>query len=97
FGTRIRRRGDGKWPRWSGIFAVVIGIIIVAVALAGKIYAEEGFGGGAVLLIGFLLWLSAELRPRQHAGASFAGPGSLTRLGIRNATRHSARGVLAVG
>lgn len=97
WGINIRRRGDGQWVRWIGIGALVIGLVIVALSLKDKISVEAGFGGGAVLLFGCLAWLGADLRPRRHSGVSFAGAGSLIRLGIRNATRHTARGVLSVG
>jgi ABC-type antimicrobial peptide transport system permease subunit len=97
WGTEIRRRGDGRWLRWCGIGAIAIGMVLVAVSLMGTIDTLAGFGGGGLILCGCLTWLAAQLRPRRHPGASFAGGGSLTRLGIRNATRHTARGVLAVG
>ncbi|HZL34617.1 MAG TPA: ABC transporter permease [Tepidisphaeraceae bacterium] len=97
WGLNIGRRGRGRIIRWIGISLALIGIATVAMSVAGSISAEEGFGGGALLLCGALFWLGATLRPRPHAGASFVGAASLARLGIRNGSRHTARGVLSVG
>ncbi|MDB5289326.1 MAG: FtsX-like permease family protein [Phycisphaerales bacterium] len=91
------KRGEGRMVRRVGVSIAIIGIVIVAAAAFGKISTEEGFGGGALLLCGCLCWLGGVLRPRRHAGASFAGAGALGRLGVRNASRHTARGVLAIG
>ncbi|HWE02956.1 MAG TPA: ABC transporter permease [Tepidisphaeraceae bacterium] len=95
--TDSRGRGKGRMLRWIAAPAVVIGLAIVGAALSRKISTAAGFGGGALLLCGCLTWLAATLRPRPHAGASFVGGASVVRLGFRNATRHTARGVLSVG
>ncbi|MDB5171718.1 MAG: FtsX-like permease family protein, partial [Phycisphaerales bacterium] len=97
WGTGSGKRREGRVVRWVGVCIAIVGIAIVVAAAKGKISTEEGFGGGALLLCGCLCWLGGVLRPRRHAGASFAGAGSLARLGMRNASRHTARGVLAVG
>jgi ABC-type antimicrobial peptide transport system permease subunit len=94
---RNRRSGKGAISRWIGILCAVLGLATVGAAIAGKISAEEGFGGGALLLCGTLFWIGGTLRPRRHGGASFVGSASLARLGMRNAARHTARGVLSVG
>ncbi|HEX4793142.1 MAG TPA: FtsX-like permease family protein [Humisphaera sp.] len=134
-GATGRRRGS-IW-RWAGIALVLLGIVIVVIAVTGRISAEGGFGGGVAMLIGILFWLGGSLRPRRPGlspslgalgegrgegsverpsralaptlalprstgggdrGASpLVGTGPLLRLGIRNASRHTARGVLAVG
>jgi putative ABC transport system permease protein len=129
-------RGNGWITRWIGVALGVIGIITVAMSAARKISPEEGFGGGALLLVGALCWLGGALRPRRHGqsrqrdfsvahvahagdtsdqtastgvtggssvpqdrmpASSFIAATSVFRLGIRNAARHTARGVLAVG
>ena len=97
WGIQTFRRGEGRIVRWIGVICILIGAATVVAAIAKKISPEEGFGGGALLLCGALFWIGGVLRPRRHAGASFVGTGSLARLGIRNAARHTARGVLAVG
>jgi ABC-type antimicrobial peptide transport system permease subunit len=93
----MRRRREGRIVRWIGIACILLGLGLVGAAIARKLSPEEGFGGGALLLCGALFWIGGVLRPRAHAGASFVGPGSLARLGMRNAARHTARGVLAIG
>ncbi|HWE96571.1 MAG TPA: FtsX-like permease family protein [Tepidisphaeraceae bacterium] len=97
WGAAGGKRGEGRVLRWVGVFIAIVGIATVAMAMAKKISTEEGFGGGALLLCGCLCWLAGVLRPRRHAGAGFVGTGALARLGMRNAARHTARGVLAVG
>ncbi|HZK80049.1 MAG TPA: FtsX-like permease family protein, partial [Humisphaera sp.] len=95
--TDSHGRGKGRILKVIGGPAIAIGLAIVAVALGNKISTAAGFGGGALLLCGCLTWLGATLRPRRHEGASFVGAASVMRLGFRNASRHTARGVLSVG
>jgi hypothetical protein len=56
-------------------------------------------GGGSLLLVACLCGLGSGLRPRRATNASTTPTPtlSLLRLGVRNATRHTARSVLSVG
>jgi putative ABC transport system permease protein len=97
FGFEIRPPGEGWIARSIAVICTVGGLAIVGLALGQKISPEAGFGGGAMVLCGGLAWLVGALRPRRHDGARFVGFASLVRLGLQNANRHTARGVLSVG
>jgi hypothetical protein len=57
--------------------------------------AKESFlSAGFLLLVACLLLLSWRLRPSHHRRARFGGPAPVARLGLSNASRHSARSTL---
>jgi ABC-type lipoprotein release transport system permease subunit len=96
--SRQARRGGGRVPRIVGLSFVGLALAIFASAALGHGAADEAFlGGGAIMLIGCLCWLSGALRPGFHKSVSAAGISTVTRLGVRNASRHTARSVLAIG
>ncbi len=63
FSVASGRVGRGAWALWTGIVLAIGGVAIVIIALSGKISAEAGFGGGAMILCGGLAWLGGTLRP----------------------------------
>jgi putative ABC transport system permease protein len=56
---------------------------------------QMALAGGALLLVAGLTWLAGRLRPLRHEAAG--GLSSVAALGVRNASRHTARSVLSVG
>jgi putative ABC transport system permease protein len=96
----------GRRPgRRSGIVSRGIGILLILLAIAIFFWArsargdptEAFLGGGTLLLTGFLFWLGGALRPGVRRSAGARGIATVRRLGVRNASRHTARSVLAVG
>jgi ABC-type antimicrobial peptide transport system permease subunit len=80
----------------TGTVGLLAGLSIIVAGSIGKIPAQTAFlAAGAVLLAAGLCLSGAMLRPRRspHAASML----SIPRLGIRNATRHSARSVLSIG
>jgi ABC-type lipoprotein release transport system permease subunit len=94
---------DAKKGR-SGLIALAIaflagagGLAMLALGISGAMAPKNAFlGGGSLLLIAALSFVANRLRPRRHT-ASSASHLSLLLLGVRNATRHTARSVLSVG
>jgi ABC-type antimicrobial peptide transport system permease subunit len=87
-----------------------IGLIVIALGLAGLMRQQSAFLiAGSLLLASGLCWMGAMLRPRRSAltltlsrstgrgERTSAALHSLQRLGMRNATRHTARSVLCIG
>ena len=98
WGTEIRSRSGARILRGSGIVLVLVALLIFAYAMYDRAEAQESFmSGGAILLFGCLLWLAGILRPGLRRAAGVEGIATLRRLGVRNASRHTARSVLAVG
>ncbi|HEY8749141.1 MAG TPA: FtsX-like permease family protein [Tepidisphaeraceae bacterium] len=96
--TFRRTRRTGRIPRIIGIIFVVAALAIFAASALGHWAADEAFlCGGAIMLIGCLSWLGGALRPGHFKSTSAAGISTVTRLGMRNASRHTARSVLAIG
>lgn len=93
--ARFRRPGAFAWLRWCAAVVALGGAAVVVVALRGGVSVEAGFGGGALLLVALLAWTAAVLRPRRSRQP--APLRSLVALGMRNASRHTARSALAVG
>jgi ABC-type antimicrobial peptide transport system permease subunit len=78
----------------AGILLSLGGLGVLAMSLGKSTPPEAALAGGAMLLAAFICLSAATLRPRHHAGAVMS---SVTRLGIRNASRHTARSVLSAG
>jgi putative ABC transport system permease protein len=98
WGAPLRTRRTGRVLRIVGIAMCVLALAIFISAVFGHGAADEAFlGGGATLLTGALCWLAGVLRPRPVKHVSIAAIETISRLGIRNASRHTARSVLAVG
>ncbi len=93
------KRKPGRLMRILGGALAAAGVVILALVSVGALKPPEmALMGGAALLCGGLCWLSALMRSRRHeAAAGGSGVASVTRLGIRNASRHTARSVLSVG
>ncbi|HEY2588853.1 MAG TPA: ABC transporter permease, partial [Tepidisphaeraceae bacterium] len=91
-------RRSGIIARGTGILFILIAIAIFVWARAAKGEADEAFlSGGTLLLIGCLFYLGGTLRPGARRSAGGVGVATVRRLGVRNAARHTARSVLAVG
>lgn len=98
WGTALRKRRSGIFARGAGILFVLIAIGIFVWAQFDKGEADEAFlGGGTMLLIGCLFWIGGVLRPGARRSTGATGIATTRRLGVRNAARHTARSVLAVG
>ena len=96
--TSETRPGGGKLLRLIGMIGFVAGLVLIGVTAIKLIPVDVGFlSSGGVLLCSTLIFLAGWLRPRDRSRPGFAGPGSLLRLGFRNAGRHAARSVLAIG
>jgi ABC-type antimicrobial peptide transport system permease subunit len=108
--TRTATLLAGGWGarhsgRRGGVVARVTGILFILVAIAIFVWARRAQGdvtetflsGGTLLLIGCLFWLGGTLRPGLRRSAGAVGVATIRRLGVRNAARHTARSVLAVG
>jgi ABC-type lipoprotein release transport system permease subunit len=94
---RAHRR-SGRIVRLIGILCVLGALAMFASAIFSKAGADETFlSGGAILLIGCLCWLGGVLRPGVRRSAGAVGVATIRRLGMRNASRHTARSVLAIG
>ena len=88
----------GRVTRGIGIVLAVLGLLVLALVLVRVIHeSETALAGGALLLCGGLTWLAGWLRPRRHAAGEGVGLSSVAALGVRNASRHTARSVLSVG
>jgi ABC-type lipoprotein release transport system permease subunit len=91
-------RSVGRVLRVIGIVLVLGALALFASPLFAKAVADQTFlSGGAILLIGCLSWLAGILRPGARRAAGAVGVATVQRLGMRNASRHTARSVLAVG
>lgn len=91
-------RRSGRILRLIGIILVIGALALFASAIFSKAGADETFlSGGAILLIGCLCWLGGVLRPGMRRSTGAVGVATIRRLGMRNASRHTARSVLAIG
>jgi hypothetical protein len=98
WGSLRTKRGSGRVIRPVGIVLVILAIAIFASATFSHGAADEAFlSGGAILLIGCLCYLAGFLRPGVRRPTAATNIATVSRLGIRNASRHTARSVLAVG
>ena len=94
--VEAQRRG-GRIASAIGIVFGAAGLALLGLGAAGMMEPKNAFlGGGGLLLVASLSLLSARLRPRRRAGVTVTSM-SLSRLGVRNATRHTARSVLSAG
>ena len=90
------RRGPPGWIP-AGLLTAA-GVLVVAVAAAGRLPTTAGvLGGGAILLAAGLAWLACIIRPNRRATVRLAGRGALVRLAVANAGRRPTRTLLAAG
>ena len=98
WGAAVRKRRSGIVARGTGILFVLIALAIFIWAQFDRGEADEAFlGGGTMLLVGCLCWIGGVLRPGARRSPRSIGVATVRRLGVRNAARHTARSVLAVG
>ena len=84
----------GKWTTKIGLASLLLAIMMLACGLAKIMSPQEAFlGGGTLLLIAGLILLAGRLQPRRGGGVTH----SLSGLGFRNASRHTARSALTMG
>ena len=94
-----QRRGASV-AKWTGVAAMVLGGLVLALGILGVMEPKTAFlGGGSLLLVACLCLLGAYLRPGSRAQQSAASPASLSlvSLGVRNSARHTARSILSIG
>jgi putative ABC transport system permease protein len=96
--TRTVQRSDGRIIKALAGLGWIVGLASIAAGMTGMMRQQDAFlVAGTILLASGLCWLGAMLRPRRRA-RSTAGPArSVARLGVLNATRHTARSVLCIG
>jgi ABC-type antimicrobial peptide transport system permease subunit len=92
-----RRR---RWSWWIAGASVVCALGLLAGS--GRVQDHEMramtfFGSGSLLLVACLAALSAWMRSTRHRTVEGHGPGSVARLGIRNAARRPGRSLLTAG
>jgi ABC-type antimicrobial peptide transport system permease subunit len=93
--SRARKSG---WATGLGISAITLGMVLLGVGAVKPQFAQGAFmGGGAMLLVGCLAMLSARLRLRRQGDSKARPATSVPLLGMRNASRHTARSVLSAG
>ena len=98
WGNRRPSRRSGIVVRSTGVLFFLIAIAIFGWAKFAQGDPTETFlSGGSMLLIGALFWLGGTLRPGTRRARGAVGVSTVRRLGVRNASRHTARSVLAVG
>jgi putative ABC transport system permease protein len=87
-------KGASKWTgrvAWGGL---VLGVVLLVCGMAKVMSPQEAFlGGGSLLLIAGLCGAAVQLHPRRDGRVS----DSLATLGLRNASRHTARSALTMG
>jgi ABC-type antimicrobial peptide transport system permease subunit len=94
----VERIGKRGWAGRIGLVCIVLGVALLGVGAAKSQFAQGAFmGGGALLLVGFLSLLAARLRLRHRDDAGTHPITSIPLLGMRNASRHTARSVLSAG
>jgi ABC-type antimicrobial peptide transport system permease subunit len=87
---------SGHWATRAGVVGIVLGVMVILSSFAKPAMAQAAFlGGGSMLLTACLLLMSGRLKPKSHGGVTPAT--TLPRLGLRNASRHTARSVLSAG
>ena len=99
WGSEQRIGRSGRVLRICGGVLVLAALIVFATTWRDRSQAADAVrgGGGAVLLCGCLCWLAGVLRPGVRRPANAVGIATINRLGVRNASRHTARSVLAIG
>ena len=97
--------GRAQTSRRSGVFVRVTSIILALLAISLFAYAffdtenqqYTFMTGGTLLLCACLFWLGGWLRPHKRRLREPAAISTISNLGIRNASRHTSRSVLAIG
>lgn len=89
--------GTRPWTRRLGLLLLAAGLALLG-AGSGKWLAAEAafFGGGTLLLVSLLLFVSWEIRARRIAFVARPGAMAIYRLGARNAGGRAGRSVLAL-
>jgi putative ABC transport system permease protein len=87
-------KGASKWTRRVAWGSFGLAVILLACGLAKAMSPQEAFlGGGTLLLIAGLCGAAICLHPKREGRLS----DSLASLGLRNASRHTARSALTMG
>jgi ABC-type lipoprotein release transport system permease subunit len=93
-------RPVSSWLRRVLIGALVLGAILLAAGFfvpGHEAQAGTFFSSGMLFLTAGLLAMRAWMQSERHSVVEGPGLWSITRLGVRNAARHSARSLLAMG
>ena len=90
----------GTKAQRSALLAVVFGVIGIALLLAAFVQvipqAAGFFGGGVILLVAGVFFLSSWLKRKQRKAIRGTGWWTIARLGFRNATYRPGRTVLCI-
>jgi hypothetical protein len=91
------RLRSGRVTRVIGAAGMALGALLLGLIYVRIIKEpESALAGGAILLAGSLCWLGGTMRPHRRDDPA-AGLSTIMRLGVRNASRHTARSVLSAG
>lgn len=89
-----------KWRVRVGIGSVILALLVLPIGFfVDNHEAQAGsfFSGGMLLLIGGLSLFSAWMGSSKQIAVHGQGTWAITKLGIRNAARHSSRSMLTAG
>ena len=91
------RRYRARFRALFGLILTVVGIALLVLGTVQLIPQAAGFfGGGVVLLVAAVWFISRWLKRPSRSHIHGAGWWAITRLGFRNATYHPARTVLCI-
>ncbi|HKG48415.1 MAG TPA: FtsX-like permease family protein [Pyrinomonadaceae bacterium] len=94
---RSTRRYRARFRALPGIVLTLAGIVLLVLGAMQLIPQAAGFfGGGVVLLVAAVLFISRWLKRPSRSHIHGAGWWTIARLGFRNATYHPARTVLCI-
>ncbi|UCG34505.1 MAG: ABC transporter permease [Phycisphaerales bacterium] len=91
------RRARAAWIIAVGAFLAAGGLAVASVGASATVRAAVFFGSGAALLIACIAALAAGAARSQPSVIRPTNPMAVTRLGVRNASRHPGRSLLTVG
>ena len=94
WGSGLVAKARGRWGMRIGWSLLLVAFGLIGCGVVQLMSPTIAFlSGGTLLLAAGLTLLSGQLRPKRDAAVS----DSLSALGFRNASRHSARSVLTMG
>jgi ABC-type antimicrobial peptide transport system permease subunit len=100
WGYAVRAGRSGIWLRRIAWAQAILAVLLCLGCVMDRSNSEGFFlGGGTLLLSACLCWAGGWLRPGRvaHPASGLADLSTVPQLGVRNASRHTARSVLAIG
>lgn len=94
---RLRISSSAGWRLWVAITLTALALLILVAAAFQLISQTAGFfGGGSLLLLALLCYVSAWLRRPRHKQIRGTGWPAVWRLGFRNAVHRPSRSVMCI-